>query len=86
MSHAAQRGCREYDFGRSKVGTGPYDFKRNWGFEPQPLAYEYRLISRSDVPQNNPNNPKYRLMIDTWRKLPRPLVNWLGPHIVRGLG
>ena len=86
MSHAAQRGCRLYDFGRSKVGTGPYDFKRNWGFEPQPLAYEYRLISRSDVPQNNPNNPKYRLMIDTWRKLPRPLVNWLGPHIVRGLG
>ncbi len=83
---AAERGRTTFDFGRSKIGTGPYDFKHNWGFEATPLAYEYRLISRNDVPQNNPNNPKYRLMIDTWRKLPRPLVNWLGPHIVRGLG
>ncbi len=86
MEHAVGRGCRTFDFGRSKVGTGPYDFKRNWGFEPRPLAYEYRLVHANAIPQNNPNNPKYRLMIDTWRRLPRGLVNWLGPHIVRGLG
>jgi lipid II:glycine glycyltransferase (peptidoglycan interpeptide bridge formation enzyme) len=86
MVHALERGCTRFDFGRSKVGTGPWHFKRNWGFEPQPLAYEYRLITRSSVPQNNPNNPRYRLLIDTWRRLPRPLVDWLGPRIVRGLG
>ena len=86
MCRTAERGCQIFDFGRSKLGTGPYDFKRNWGFEPTPLAYEYRLISSPAVPQNNPNNPKYRLMIETWRKLPRPVVNWLGPHVVRGLG
>ena len=86
MVHALGRGCTRFDFGRSKVDTGPWHFKRNWGFEPQPLAYEYRLITRSSVPQNNPNNPRYRLLIDTWRRLPRPLVDWLGPRIVRGLG
>ena len=86
MCLAAERGCTVFDYGRSKVGSGPYDFKRNWGFEPTVLNYEYRLLSRASVPQNNPNNPKFKLMIDTWRRLPRPVVNWLGPKIVRGLG
>jgi len=83
---AAERGCTVFDYGRSKVGSGPYDFKRNWGFEPTPMNYEYRLLACDRVPQNNPNNPKFRLMIDTWRRLPRPIVNWLGPKVVRGLG
>lgn len=80
------RGRRIFDFGRSKVGSGPYAFKRNWGFEPTPLAYEYQLLKGHAIAQHNPANPRYRLLIETWRKLPRPLVNWLGPRIVRGLG
>ncbi len=86
MCRAAARGCRTFDFGRSKQGTGPWHFKKNWGFEPTPLVYEYRLLGRDAVPQNNPLNPKYRLMIETWRRLPRPVVGWLGPRIVGGLG
>ena len=42
MRRACERGFRVFDFGRSKVGTGAYDFKRYWGFEPTPLAYSYR--------------------------------------------
>jgi FemAB-related protein (PEP-CTERM system-associated) len=86
MRRACERGVRVFDFGRSKLGTGPYDFKRNWGFEPAPLAYEYRLFSRDSVPQNNPLNPKYRALIAVWRRLPRPVVNALGPFVVRNLG
>lgn len=86
MCHAVKRGCRVFDYGRSKVGTGPYSFKKNWGFEPTPLPYEYRLVKATEVPQNNPTNPKYQLMIRSWRRLPRPVVNWLGPRIVRALG
>lgn len=86
MCHAVERGRTIFDYGRSKVGTGPWSFKKNWGFEPTPLGYEYRLLTTDSVPQNNPLNPKYRLMIETWRRLPRPVVNWLGPQVVRGLG
>lgn len=86
MRRACERGCRLFDYGRSKVGTGPYSFKKNWGFEPQPLAYEYRLFKRDSVPQNNPMNPKYRLFIAAWRRLPLGVANTLGPHIVRYLG
>lgn len=86
MRRAAERGCRVFDFGRSKRGTGPFDFKKNWGFEPTPLCYQYRLLRRKTIPQNNPLNPRYRLMIATWRRLPRRFVSVLGPYLVRGLG
>ncbi len=83
---ACEQGARVFDYGRSKVGTGPYDFKRNWGFEPQPLHYRYKLVTAERVPENNPNNPKYRLFIKAWQRLPLPLANFLGPYIVRNLG
>jgi FemAB-related protein (PEP-CTERM system-associated) len=86
MRRACERGIRVFDYGRSKVGTGPYDFKRNWGFEPQPLHYRYRLVRARRVPQNNPNNPKYRLFIKAWQRMPLALTNFLGPHIVKNLG
>lgn len=86
MRRACARGLKVFDYGRSKQGTGSYSFKKNWGFEPQPLFYEYRLFKRDSIPQNNPNNPKYKLMIAAWQRMPIGLANWLGPHIVRNLG
>ena len=86
MRRACERGVRVFDYGRSKRGTGSFDFKKNWGFEPSPLAYEYRLLRRDAIPQNNPANPKYRAFIALWRRLPRAAANALGPHIVRNLG
>ena len=86
MRRACARGYKIFDYGRSKVGTGPYSFKKNWGFEPQPLSYEYRLYKRDEVPQNNPLNPKYRAFIAMWRRLPLAVANAIGPHIVRNLG
>lgn len=86
MQAAAARGCRLFDFGRSKLGTGAYDFKKNWGFEATPLPYEYKLYASTALPDNNPLNPKYQLFIKAWKKLPLPVANFLGPYIVRNLG
>lgn len=86
MRRACARGLKVFDYGRSKVGSGSYSFKKNWGFVPRPLNYEYRLYKRDAIPQNNPNNPKYQLMIAAWRRLPFWVANRLGPLIVRNLG
>jgi FemAB-related protein (PEP-CTERM system-associated) len=86
MRRACERGLRTFDYGRSKRNTGSFDFKKNWGFEPVPLAYEYALLKRDSIPQNNPANPKYRAFIGVWRRLPRSVANALGPAIVRHLG
>lgn len=86
MRRACHRGLRVFDFGRSKQGTGSYAFKKNWGFEPRSLHYEFCLYKRKTIPQNNPSNAKYKILIETWRRMPLGLANWLGPFVVRNLG
>jgi FemAB-related protein (PEP-CTERM system-associated) len=86
MRRACERGMKVFDFGRSKRGTGSFDFKKNWGFEPTPLHYEYFLVTDKAVPEINPLNPKYRLFIRAWKKMPLALANLIGPHIARNLG
>lgn len=85
MQHGCRNGFKIFDFGRSKRGTGAYDFKRHWGFEPQPLPYEYYLVNSKSVPDVNPLNPRYQLMIAAWKRLPLTVTNRLGPMLVRGI-
>lgn len=86
MRRAALRGCTMFDFGRSKVGTGAFSFKKNWGFAPQPLYHRFKLQTGESIPDHNPLNPKYRLFIAGWKRLPLPVANRIGPFIVRGVG
>lgn len=86
MRRACERGSRLFDFGRSKRGTGAFDFKKNWGFPAEPLSYQYIMRRGDHPPDNNPLNPKFRLFVNTWKRLPLPVANLLGPHIVRQLG
>jgi len=86
MQTVCQRGVHIFDYGRSKVGTGSYDFKKNWGFNPQPLHYQYRLVKTQTMPELNPLNPKYQIFIKAWQKLPLPIANTIGPWLARSLG
>lgn len=86
MRRACESGTRIYDFGRSKVDSGPYKYKKHWGFEPQPLPYSYHLVRRKSVPNLSPANPKYRYAIEAWRRLPLPLTQWIGPLVAPYLG
>src|SRR5215472_12109775 len=86
MRRACQRGCRNFDFGRSKIGTGSFAFKRNWGFQAAPLIYQFRLSPGTRVPDLNPLNPKLAMFIAVWKRLPLSVATRLGPSIVRGIG
>lgn len=86
MGRAVRRGARVFDFGRSKFGTGAFDYKTFWGFEPTPLNYQYHLVKAGEVPDINPLNPKYKLMVSTWQKLPLSVANLIGPWVARQLG
>jgi len=86
MQYAAQKGYKIFDFGRSKRGSGSYDFKRHWGFEPMPLAYQYHLVWQKSIPDLSPFNPKFSLAIKIWRHLPVSLTKLIGPLIAKQLG
>lgn len=82
MKHARATGCTRFDFGRSKVGSGAFAFKKNWGFTPEPLRY----WTRGAVREVSPNDARFQRKIELWKKLPLPVANLIGPLISRGLG
>jgi len=82
---AVAEGVGVFDFGRSTPDEGTYKFKEQWGAEPVALHWEYWLPSGSAVPDQTPKNPKFRLAIETWKRLPLWLANAMGPKIVRGI-
>lgn len=85
MRSAAARGYTQFDFGRSKAGTGAYEFKRGWGMEMKALPYQFYLVRAQEMPNLNPTNPKYAMMIDLWKRLPLGVTKALGPRIVKYL-
>ena len=85
MEKAVKDGFKVFDFGRSMVDTGPYRFKKHWGFEPAPLSYEYLPIAKNDMPNLNPANPKYGPLIKAWKRLPVSITRLIGPPLARRL-
>jgi FemAB-related protein (PEP-CTERM system-associated) len=85
MERAVQKGLKTFDYGRSKVDTGSFHFKKHWGFEPEPLAYQYQLVQSKELPNLSPTNPKFQLPIEVWKRLPLGVSRLVGPPIARRL-
>lgn len=83
MRLSADRGFRLFDFGRSKRGTGAYEFKRGWRMTERELPYKFFLVQAGEMPNLNPTNPKFNLMIEAWKRMPLWLTKLVGPKIVR---
>ena len=83
MRLSAARGFTRFDFGRSKLGTGACEFKRGWRMTERNLPYKFYLVRSAQMPNLNPTNPKFNLMIETWKHLPLWLTKLVGPRIVR---
>jgi serine/alanine adding enzyme len=82
-----EAGCRQgadwFDFGRSAIDSNTYRFKKQWTPDPTQLHWQYFLNRVDSIPAINPRNPKYRLFINAWRRMPLPLANFLGPRVIR---
>jgi FemAB-related protein (PEP-CTERM system-associated) len=85
MRRAVEKGVKIFDYGRSKIGTGSYSFKKNWGFTPEPLFYEFYLVKSVSMPDINPLNPKYQFFIAAWKRLPLAVSQWVGPWLSKDL-
>ena len=84
MEHLIERGVRVFNFGRSTPGSGPHEFKRQWGGRDVPLPWcQYALGVRAGPP--SPDDPAFSWGPRVWRWLPLPIANRLGPRIIRFL-
>jgi len=86
MRHARMQGCERFDFGRSKAGSGACAFKKNWGFEAEPLSYASWTAPGAAPRDADPTSARHAARIALWRQLPLAIANRLGPAIARGLG
>jgi hypothetical protein len=92
LQYAVAEGFKTFDFGRTSIDSGPYRFKKQWGALkkqwgalPSGLSWHYILQEGKALPRINPDNPKYRLAVNLWRRLPVPLANLIGPQVVKHL-
>ena len=58
--------------------------EQGWA-KPVQLHWYYPLIPEKGLPEVHVDNPKHRLAIGLWRKMPVWLTRRLGPPIVRGI-
>jgi FemAB-related protein (PEP-CTERM system-associated) len=85
IESAVAEGCEVFDFGRSTPDEGTYKFKEQWGAAPVTLHWEYSLFHHHGLPDQSPKNPKFRMAIEVWKRLPLWLANAVGPRIVRSI-
>jgi FemAB-related protein (PEP-CTERM system-associated) len=85
IQFATESGAGVFDMGRSTPNEGTFKFKAQWGAEPVPLCWEYRLLAGGELPNTSPTNPKFELAVAVWKKLPLQVANRLGPKIVRAI-
>ncbi len=79
IEHQAQ----SFDFGRSSVDAPTYRFKKQWGAAPRQLYWYYSDAERTQALTTE--SPKFQLAIKAWQKLPLPIANTIGPHLVKNL-
>ncbi len=85
IKDACERGFRHYHLGRSSVESGGESFKKKWNADSKQLYWNYHLPPGRPMPQLNVDNPRYRLAINVWRRLPTRLTTLIGPPVARGI-
>jgi serine/alanine adding enzyme len=85
LSHACEQRCVRFDFGRCTEGSATHRFKKQWGAQPVQLHWHYWMSEGSEPPRLNPDNPKFRLAVGVWKRLPVWLTRLIGPPVVKYL-
>ena len=86
IERAVRSGLHRFDYGRSRADNhGACGFKKNQGFEPQPLGYQRYVPAGQVAPNLKPSNPKFAFARQLWPRLPLPVARWLGARLSRSI-
>jgi FemAB-related protein (PEP-CTERM system-associated) len=85
LRHTCQQGFANFHLGRSTANSGAEEFKSKWNADTHQLYWYFHRPRGGDMPQFNVDNPKYRMAIAAWRKLPLWATRAVGPRLARGI-
>ncbi len=82
IQESCAKGFKTFDFGRSSVGSGTYEFKRQWGAVPRQLSWQYLPVQQAaEGGSVSSSSFKYRVCLEIWRRLPVFFTVQIGPRI-----
>ena len=81
MLYAISKGCHYFDFGRSTIGSGTYDFKIRWGATAKPLYWQRINLEKNTSSGPEYENTKYKLAVTLWKRMPVSCSRFIGPII-----
>lgn len=83
IKDACLRGCKSFHLGRSTADSGAEDFKKKWNATTQQLHWYFYHPNGNQLPELHADNPKFRLAIAAWQRLPMWATRLLGPPVAR---
>jgi FemAB-related protein (PEP-CTERM system-associated) len=83
IEQSCREGLRRFDFGRSKKGTGSFDFKSSWSMTVTELPYRYHLAKAREVPHLSPVDKNFQLPVAAWKRMPYSWTKAIGPRLIR---
>jgi FemAB-related protein (PEP-CTERM system-associated) len=85
MRDACVRGFKRYHLGRSSADSGGEQFKKKWNAETTQLHWYFHHPDGGAMPELNVDNPKYKLAINVWQRLPVAVTRVIGPPLARSI-
>lgn len=79
IKFAIEKNIKIFDLGRSRIGQSTIKFKLSWGAEQVQLYYYY---FKKTSHKNDEDGKLIQFLINTWKKLPLPIANFLGPKFI----
>jgi FemAB-related protein (PEP-CTERM system-associated) len=84
---SCERGCKQFDFGRSTFGEGTFRFKQQWGAKPVLLDWQtlnkQGALAESSTAKSDGKSQLRGMVEAVWKKLPLPVANTIGPRLRR---
>ena len=82
LKYSADNGYAVFDFGRSSKGEGTFNFKKQWGAKPTPLAWYESIDKRKrKTEQSSTDTGNREKIASIWQKLPLEIANMIGPYL-----
>tara|TARA_Y100000034_G_scaffold135722_1_gene208786 strand:- start:4935 stop:6026 length:1092 start_codon:yes stop_codon:yes gene_type:complete len=87
IKYAIKNNYKIVDFGRVRLESGQFTYKKKWGCELKNLYHFYDLYQTDKLPNEDPStNAKFKLLTNVWKTLPLPLTKKIGPWTREGIG
>jgi hypothetical protein len=83
IKDACERGMTRFHLGRSTASSGGEEFKRKWNASTTQLYWYFHRPDAGAMPELNVDNPKYRLAIAAWKRMPMWMTRLAGPRLAR---